>query len=98
VKNYLRVVFDKLGVWTRLELALYIVSHGGSNWPEAAPVPAEPPSVLWRMPPPAVATAGGSHSAAVGQIFPTAWLAVLARFSTNRELTTYSESVRFRAH
>ena len=42
VKNYLRVVFDKLGVWTRLELALYIVSHGGSNWPEAAPVPAEP--------------------------------------------------------
>ena len=42
VKNYLRVVFDKLGVWTRLELALYIVSHGGSNWPEATPVPAEP--------------------------------------------------------
>ena len=23
VKNYLRVIFDKLGVWTRLELALW---------------------------------------------------------------------------
>lgn len=32
VKNYLRTTFDKLGVWTRLELALYVASHGGSNW------------------------------------------------------------------
>jgi DNA-binding CsgD family transcriptional regulator len=32
VKNYLRTVFDKLGVWTRLELALYVASHGGMNW------------------------------------------------------------------
>jgi DNA-binding CsgD family transcriptional regulator len=32
VKNYLRTAFDKLGVWTRLELALYVASHGGSNW------------------------------------------------------------------
>jgi DNA-binding CsgD family transcriptional regulator len=29
VKNYLRRAFDKLGVWTRLELALYVASHGG---------------------------------------------------------------------
>src|SRR6202158_1613118 len=32
VKNYLRPAFDKLGVWTRLELALYVASHGGANW------------------------------------------------------------------
>lgn len=32
VKNYLRVIFDKLGVWSRLELALYIANHGGENW------------------------------------------------------------------
>lgn len=32
VKNQLRGVFDKLGVWSRLELALYVASHGGANW------------------------------------------------------------------
>ena len=32
VKNYLRTTFDKLGVWTRLELALYVANHGGTNW------------------------------------------------------------------
>jgi DNA-binding NarL/FixJ family response regulator len=32
IKNHLRTVFDKLGVWTRLELALYIASHGGAKW------------------------------------------------------------------
>ena len=32
VKNYLRVIFDKLGVWSRLELALYIANHGAQNW------------------------------------------------------------------
>ena len=32
VKNYLRTAFDKLGVWSRLELALYVASHGGSDW------------------------------------------------------------------
>jgi len=32
VKNYLRTTFDKLGVWTRLELALYVASHGGAGW------------------------------------------------------------------
>ncbi len=34
VKNYLRSTFDKLGVWSRLELALYVASHGGVNWTE----------------------------------------------------------------
>jgi len=32
VKNYLRTTFDKLGVWSRLELALYVANHGGSKW------------------------------------------------------------------
>jgi DNA-binding CsgD family transcriptional regulator len=32
IKNHLRNVFDKLGVWSRLELALYIASHGGTRW------------------------------------------------------------------
>ena len=32
IKNYLRTTFDKLGVWTRLELALYVASHGGATW------------------------------------------------------------------
>jgi DNA-binding NarL/FixJ family response regulator len=36
VKNYLRTTFDKLGVWSRLELALYVANHGGSTWLNAA--------------------------------------------------------------
>jgi DNA-binding NarL/FixJ family response regulator len=32
VRNYLRTVVDKLGVWSRLELALYVASPGGVNW------------------------------------------------------------------
>jgi len=32
VKNHLRTTFDKLGAWTRLELALYVASHGGATW------------------------------------------------------------------
>jgi DNA-binding NarL/FixJ family response regulator len=32
VKNYLRSTFDKLGVWSRLELALYVAEHGGVRW------------------------------------------------------------------
>jgi len=32
VKNLLRGIFDKLGVWSRLELALYVASHGGAGW------------------------------------------------------------------
>ena len=34
VKNYLRNTFDKLGVWSRLELALYVAGHGGAKWSE----------------------------------------------------------------
>ena len=35
IKNHLRSTFDKLGVWSRLELAMYVASHGGSKWPPA---------------------------------------------------------------
>ena len=37
IKNYLRTTFDKLGVWSRLELALYIAGHGGDSWMIALP-------------------------------------------------------------
>jgi hypothetical protein len=33
-KNHLRSTFDKQGVWSRLELAMYVASHGAKNWPE----------------------------------------------------------------
>lgn len=33
VKNHLRGLFDKLGVWSRLELAVYVAQHGGRDWP-----------------------------------------------------------------
>jgi DNA-binding NarL/FixJ family response regulator len=34
IKNHLRSTFDKLGVWSRLELAIYVASHGGKAWAE----------------------------------------------------------------
>lgn len=37
VKNYLRGTFDKLGVWSRLELALYVAGHGGASWHNCQP-------------------------------------------------------------
>ncbi len=39
VKNHLRSTFDKLGVWSRLELAMYVASHGGKNWLEDSAQP-----------------------------------------------------------
>ncbi len=39
VKNYLRTTFDKLGVWSRLELALYVANHGGHHWLDELPTP-----------------------------------------------------------
>jgi DNA-binding NarL/FixJ family response regulator len=35
IKNHLRSAFDKLGVWSRLELAMYVASHGGKQWPDS---------------------------------------------------------------
>jgi DNA-binding NarL/FixJ family response regulator len=48
VKNYLRTTFDKLGVWSRLELALYVARQGGAAWLETRNVPAQPSSQLAR--------------------------------------------------
>jgi DNA-binding NarL/FixJ family response regulator len=31
IKNHLRSTFDKLGVWSRLELAMYVAAHGGRS-------------------------------------------------------------------
>ena len=31
IKNNLRSAFDKIGVWSRLELAMHMVSHNGNN-------------------------------------------------------------------
>src|SRR5205823_7993088 len=47
VKNYLRKVYDKLGVADRLELALYCLQNrvvDNPNSPAAAPAPADGPS------------------------------------------------------
>jgi DNA-binding CsgD family transcriptional regulator len=51
IKNYLRNTFDKLGVWSRLELALYVAAHGGARWrnpvalsPQLVVAPAEVPN------------------------------------------------------
>lgn len=44
VKNYLRNTFDKLGVWSRLELALYVASHGGEKWNDQFAI--RPPAAL----------------------------------------------------
>jgi DNA-binding NarL/FixJ family response regulator len=42
IKNHLRSTFDKLGVWSRLELAMYVASHGGKNWLEESECTALP--------------------------------------------------------
>jgi DNA-binding CsgD family transcriptional regulator len=55
IKNHLRSVFDKLGVWSRLELALYVACHGGATWSEALSR-SDPASTL-KEPPPGEQTA-----------------------------------------
>jgi len=42
VKNHLRCIFDKLGVWSRLELALYVAAHGGRRWADRSPAETAP--------------------------------------------------------
>jgi len=42
IKNHLRSTFDKLGVWSRLELAMYVASHGGKQWMEGPRLNVEP--------------------------------------------------------
>jgi len=45
LKTYLRNTFDKLGVWSRLELAIYVAGHGGPKSQEDLIVRAEGPLV-----------------------------------------------------
>jgi DNA-binding NarL/FixJ family response regulator len=54
IKNHLRNIFDKLGVWSRLELALYVASHGGDRWAE--PMATSAPNTILT----AAASAGGA--------------------------------------
>jgi hypothetical protein len=55
-----------LGVWTRLELALYVASHGGANWHAHLGTAASPPTTGWEARPAAegVALAGNGKKAA----------------------------------
>jgi DNA-binding NarL/FixJ family response regulator len=45
IKNHLRSIFDKLGVWSRLELALYVAAHGGAGWDGPVVVEGQAPVV-----------------------------------------------------
>jgi hypothetical protein len=36
IKNHLRSAVDKLGVWSRLELAMYMASGDGNGLPETS--------------------------------------------------------------
>src|SRR5271165_3695644 len=65
VKNYLRTAFDKLGVWTRLELALYVAGHGGANWHVQLGNGVLPPPTGWSV-------AVGEEAQVVGKKEPTA--------------------------
>lgn len=66
VKNYLRTTFDKLGVWTRLELALYVAGHGGATWHTTIDTAALPRGTDWTVRPEdeVVPLAGGERKAA----------------------------------
>jgi DNA-binding CsgD family transcriptional regulator len=61
VKNYLRTTFDKLGVWTRLELALYVAGHGGANWHVQLGNGLSPTAAGWSV---AVGQEGAAHMVA----------------------------------
>lgn len=58
VKNYLRKVYDKLGVADRLELALYCLNHHVVDNTKVPPLPSTPQS--------AVPTNGAANAAAAG--------------------------------
>ena len=73
VKNYLRTAFDKLGVWTRLELALYVAAHGGANWHLLLRLPPLPVGGDWQAQPAESGVAfseGGGKSAMAARETP----------------------------
>jgi DNA-binding NarL/FixJ family response regulator len=63
VKNYLRKVYDKLGVADRLELALYCLNHHVVDSTKVPPLPA---AVENGIPPKAAAAAASTGAASVG--------------------------------
>src|SRR6202453_2937179 len=65
VKNYLRKVYDKLGVADRLELALYCLSHHVVDGVKPPPVPAATPTVDGAHSAAAAASSGASPSSAL---------------------------------
>ena len=71
VKNYLRKVYDKLGVADRLELALYCLSHHIVDGVKPPPIPAGAPAAAETSTPPttetgAAAASGAAAGASVG--------------------------------
>ena len=60
VKNYLRKVYDKLGVADRLELALYCLNHHVVDHTKVPPLPASPENGNGTRAAAAGATAGAS--------------------------------------
>jgi DNA-binding NarL/FixJ family response regulator len=62
VKNYLRKVYDKLGVADRLELALYCLNHHVVDSTKVPPMPAAPPATVNGQASAAAAGATGGSS------------------------------------
>src|SRR5579863_3219036 len=62
VKNYLRKVYDKLGVADRLELALYCLNHHVVDSTKVPPMPATPPAPVNGQANAAAAGASGASS------------------------------------
>jgi DNA-binding NarL/FixJ family response regulator len=62
VKNYLRKVYDKLGVADRLELALYCLNHHVVDTTKVPPMPATPPAPVNGQANAAAAGASGTSS------------------------------------
>jgi len=62
VKNYLRKVYDKLGVADRLELALYCLNHHVVDTTKVPPMPAAPPAPVNGQANAAAAGASGASS------------------------------------
>jgi DNA-binding NarL/FixJ family response regulator len=77
VKNYLRKVYDKLGVADRLELALYCLSHHVVDGVKPPPVPAATPSENQ------IAPAIAAHGAAAGAAASPAAVSSSVPSSTN---------------
>lgn len=65
VKNYLRKVYDKLGVADRLELALYCLNHHVVDSTKVPPLPATPTNGAANVAAAAAAAAAASGSTAV---------------------------------